>query len=515
MSVCYLCNKPLKNGHRMLKIADFESSSAKCGGRDISRSLERSGDIGGCSESPQSTFVRLEDGCDDVKVCWSSCPATTAMLMDLAKRKLDEDDSSHTPVSVIRDAPFDLGYLTYDPLRYMEFLEAKRDRVVGELSTCGVTLPGVKTFASPPKHFRNRCRLGIHVTYSKEEDKVDKVRFLQWNAEGVPDVEVEHFPVASMLINALISSLKCLLPESSPILCRYLSSIHLLSSLQGQAVITLVYDVNSTIASRKEEWHGAASTLLASLFQTTEGLEEGGCGIVAQSKGVRFIEPEGKDYVMESLAVQTEAGQLSLRYKFPIAGFSNPNGAVNQLCLGWLSNVVNTSHKGRLEDHDLLELYCGAANHTCALARYFRKVVCVELNKALCKAAETNLALNSITNVKVVSGASEKFAFGLLRRKGYVDKSTDPPSSYRFSTVLVDPQRGGLDEVTRELLCQMPRIIYISCNPKSLVRDLSIICRGDDPARPRFRVENFAVFDHFAYSDGHLESGVYLVKNDA
>ena len=138
----------------------------------------------------------------------------------------------------------------------------------------------------------------------------------------------------------------------------------------------------------------------------------------------------------------------------------------------------------------------------------------MELNKALCKAAEINLTLNNITNVKVVASASEKFALRLLRQRSYFDNSTEPPSKYSFTTVLVDPQRGGLDEKTRELLRHVPRILYISCNPESLVRDLVVICKGEDPLKPLFRVEAFAVFDHFAYSSDHLESGVYLVRND-
>ena len=93
------------------------------------------------------------------------------------------------------------------------------------------------------------------------------------------------------------------------------SSIHVLSSLQGQAVITFVYEVESNIASKQEEASGSVLTLQA-LYIATEGLEEEGCGIMAQSKGVRFVEPEDKDYVMERLTVHTPTEQLSLRYKF-------------------------------------------------------------------------------------------------------------------------------------------------------------------------------------------------------
>ena len=91
---------------------------------------------------------------------------------------------------------------------------------------------------------------------------------------------------------------------------------------------------------------------------------------------------------------------------------------------------------------DLLELYCGAANHTVALAQNFKRILCVELNKSLCEAANVNLNLNNIENVKVYHGHSENFAKTILRHKGcFVDKTVFPNVQYRFGAVLVDPPR--------------------------------------------------------------------------
>ena len=133
-------------------------------------------------------------------------------------------------------------------------------------------------------------------------------------------------------------------------------------------------------------------------------------------------------------------------------------------------------------------------------------MVCVELNKALCEAAKYNLGLNNITNVAVITGPSEKFARAILRKGSYRDANRE----YSFNAVLVDPPRGGLDADTRSLLRrgQFRSIIYISCNPDSLVRDLQIICSDGT-----YRMERFAVGDHFAYSKGHLESLVLLTRN--
>jgi tRNA (uracil-5-)-methyltransferase len=422
---------------------------------------------------------------------------------------LDEGQASSSS-TVIRDEPFDVGYIVYDPSRYEEFLAEKTTMVVSNLTSKGISLPEVETFPSPPKFFRLRCRLGTHVRFSAAPvldpgatETVDKVTFLQWDQQGVPSIEVEVFPIASSTINQILRLMKTVLEGrggEAVTLCRYLSSIHVLSSLQGQAVLTLVYDKEKQLEESETELRAAAAWFINAIKS-----ERPDVSIIAQSKGVRFVEPRGKDYVMETLDVKIPDSSAPARlfYKQPVDGFSNPNGKVNEACLGWLCSVAYSNCNS--SEGDLLEMYSGCSNHTVGIAKYFRSVVCVELNKALCEAAKFNLSLNDITNVKVVAGPSEKFAKAILRKGSYKDTNRE----YSFNSVLVDPPRGGLDADTRFLLKtgNFRSIIYISCNPDSLVRDLNIICSDGT-----YRVERFAVCDHFAYSKGHLESLVLLVK---
>jgi tRNA (uracil-5-)-methyltransferase len=94
----------------------------------------------------------------------------------------------------------------------------------------------------------------------------------------------------------------------------------------------------------------------------------------------------------------------------------------------------------------------------------------VEINKLLCEAAEHNLALNGISNVSVIPCDSGEFARKILRNRSFVGKDG---TEYRFGGVLVDPPRAGLDALTRRLVKNYHDIIYISCNPEALARDLS------------------------------------------
>jgi tRNA (uracil-5-)-methyltransferase len=76
--------------------------------------------------------------------------------------------------------------------------------------------------------------------------------------------------------------------------------------------------------------------------------------------------------------------------------------------------------------------------------------------------------------------------------------------AYNFSTVLVDPPRAGLDDATIELISGIESILYISCNPETLARDLKQLTQTH-------QVKDAAIFDQFPHTR-HIESGVFLKK---
>jgi len=211
---------------------------------------------------------------------------------------------------------------------------------------------------------------------------------------------------------------------------------------------------------------------------------------------------------------------------------------------------------------DLLEMYCGNGNHTVALAGYFHRVLAVELSPSLCAAARYNFSLNGVNNAHVVACDSAHFALSILRKKMYTlrpdapsaksvksaaiartqgraraagpapgtaadgvgaeDKRVDTATTastaapapaptpaeytYRFGAVLVDPPRCGLDAQSCQLVALYPHVLYVSCCPDSLERDLRQLLRTH-------ALQRVAIFDQFAYTP-HIETGVWLRRRE-
>jgi len=114
------------------------------------------------------------------------------------------------------------------------------------------------------------------------------------------------------------------------------------------------------------------------------------------------------------------------------------------------------------------------------------------------------------SNIYPIRAPSEFFCRRIMRHRKYNDIS--------FDWILVDPPRSGLDSTTLKLIQNFEHILYISCNPSALRRDL------DDLGKPRpmqdknsnspfvfFEMIEFCMLDHFPFTP-HIENGVYLRK---
>ncbi len=128
-------------------------------------------------------------------------------------------------------------------------------------------------------------------------------------------------------------------------------------------------------------------------------------------------------------------------------------------------------------EETLLDLYCGAGTIGLSMAGKVKRLVGVELVEDAVKNARANAAANGVKNAEFFCGDAAKAA-AMLRARG------EAPD-----VVVLDPPRKGCGEELVSIVAQMApsRVVYVSCDPATLARDLTFFAsRGYEPqmARP-------------------------------
>lgn len=355
-----------------------------------------------------------------------------------------------------------------DPAQYAAQLDTKVQRIRADFAALNPPEPNV--FASPPLHYRLRAEFRIW----HEGDRIDYVMFDP--DEPRTPIAMHDFPIGSQRINQLMPVLREKL-MADPVLKKRLYTVEFLTTLSGDALITLVYH-----RKLDEAWQQAASALQNELDTA----------IIGRSRGQKIV--LSRDYVTEQLKVQDR----SLEYRQIEGSFTQPNGHMNQHMLSWACDQIKTV------GGDLIELYCGNGNFTIALAPYFTRVLATEISKTSIHAAQHNLAANNIGNVAFARLSSDEISTALAGEREFRRLRDIPLHEYHFSTLLVDPPRAGLDERTLKLAERFDNILYISCNPITLRENLVAL-------NNTHTIEALALFDQFPYTH-HLECGVLLKR---
>lgn len=301
-------------------------------------------------------------------------------------------------------------------------------------------------------------------------------------------IRVDSFPVASELVNELMPRVMEVVQGDS-ILRRKLFQANFHTTLAGNSMVTLIYH-----RKLEDDWIESAKRLREELSKLP-GIANPPHIIGRSRKQKIFLD---KNQVEEILDVP---GRGTLRYIQVEGAFSQPNAGICTSMLGW---AVDITRGDASKNHDLLELYCGNGNFTAALAPNFRRVVATEISKSAVAAAKQNFEANNVENVFVARMSSEEFTKAWQTGTKFNRLEGINLKEYDFKTLLVDPPRAGLDDQTIKVVRDFERVVYISCNPETLKRDVTLISDV-------FKVERFAMFDQFPYTH-HVECGMYLVR---
>ncbi len=137
----------------------------------------------------------------------------------------------------------------------------------------------------------------------------------------------------------------------------------------------------------------------------------------------------------------------------------------------------------------ILDLYSGTGTISLFLSKYFKEVTAIEINEEAVRCAFLNKELNNISNVRFICGDVSKEIHKL---------SAD--------NIVVDPPRSGLtiDGINDILKINPERLIYVSCDPMTLARDLKLL--GEN-----YEVKEVTLFDMFPWTY-HVESVCLLIR---
>jgi 23S rRNA (uracil1939-C5)-methyltransferase len=207
-----------------------------------------------------------------------------------------------------------------------------------------------------------------------------------------------------------------------------------------------------------------------------------------------YLQPGGPDSV-QPLAPCTQRlryrlPQFALELEFGPTDFVQINAVVNEALVARARELLELTPEATV-----LDLFCGVGNFTLALARHAARVVGVEGERSLLERARGNAGRNGIGNAQFH-----------LADLGRVPDADAPWMPHPCTHVLLDPPRSGAREVLAAIAALAPRrLLYISCHPGSLARDLGVLVHEHG-----FTLEAAGVVDMFPHT-AHVESLALLV----
>lgn len=203
-----------------------------------------------------------------------------------------------------------------------------------------------------------------------------------------------------------------------------------------------------------------------------------------------FLQPAGYDSVY---LFHPHTGEQQIYYHlkdekidfyFDPIQFSQVNPTINEQMIALALEKLELQHQDTA-----LDLFCGFGNFTLPMAKRCHSVCGVEGSESAIIQAQKNAQLNQINTVNFhVCDLSKPF-------------NHENWAKQRYDKVLLDPPRSGAEAVIPWLLEHKPkRIVYISCNPATLARDLGLLMKDKT-----FKLTEAGILDMFPHTQ-HVES---------
>ena len=208
-----------------------------------------------------------------------------------------------------------------------------------------------------------------------------------------------------------------------------------------------------------------AVVLVLRVLEVPTGADEQALLAFEQAHGVRlYLQTGGASSVRPlrepAATLEYHLPEFDVRLQFEPGDFIQVNGELNRALVGRVVELLQLDARS-----EVLDLFCGLGNFTLPMARRAGRVTGVEGEAALVARSRANAERNGIANA----------GFHSANLAG-ADLDALPWAQRAYSHVLLDPPRVGAREVLpllRRVGAQ--RVVYVSCHPGSLARDLGVL----------------------------------------
>lgn len=149
------------------------------------------------------------------------------------------------------------------------------------------------------------------------------------------------------------------------------------------------------------------------------------------------------------------------------------------------------------KEDTVFDLYCGIGTISLFMSKYAKKVYGIEIVKEAIDAANENAKINNVNNTEFYAGDVEIVLDDLIKNKGIT-----------ADIVMFDPPRKGLDRntINNILMIKPKKIVYISCNPATLIRDLALF-------EEQYEIKTIVPVDMFPWTS-HVECVTVLYAKE-
>jgi len=361
------------------------------------------------------------------------------------------------------------GGCNFQHMRYEEELEAKRRRAEDALRRIGgldISIPVIYG-ANNTDRYRNKAQ--FPVAPGEGEPRVGFYR----------ERSHEVIPVASCLLQSAAAdqaagavrrwmkehSVSAYDERTGKGLVRH---VYVRTNAQGQALICLL--VNGEEIPHRKELIALLRESCPSAVGIVLGINLSKSNVIL---GERYQKLWGQDFLMDTLC--------GLSFKLSVPTFFQVNREQTERLYSLVREYAGLS--GR---ETVLDLYCGAGTIGLCLADAAKRVIGVEVVPEAVADAKENAERNGITNAEFFCADAGKI------------KALLEENNIRPDLVIVDPPRKGLRPEAIELLAGLaaPRIVYVSCDPATLARDLKLLVQDGYAVKEARAVDLFPRTSH-------------------